>query len=75
MKPTMYARSKQGMDLPQSKLNPELVRRIRTEHAAKETKKRALDAEFSAAAFAARYGVSESTIAKVLTFETWRHVR
>ena len=48
---------KQGSDLPQSKLNAKLVKRIREDHAAKEKAKRALDAQFSAAAFAKRYRV------------------
>lgn len=65
---------KQGLDLPQSKLNPTLVRRIRSEHAAKEKAKRELDEQFSAAAFAKRYGVGKTTIEKVLTYATWRHV-
>ncbi len=64
-----------GEALPQSKLNATLVKRIRTEHAAKEAEKRRLDALYSAAAFAKRYGVSVPTITKVLTYETWRHVR
>ena len=63
-----------GLDLPWSKLNPEIVRRIRKEHAEKEIAKRDLDARFSAAAFAKRYGVSTPTIEKVLSYETWRHV-
>lgn len=71
----MYGRVKMGSDLPQSKLNDALVRRIRTEHAAKEQAKRDLDSQYSAAAFAKRYGVSETTIAKMLSYETWRHVR
>jgi len=65
---------KQGLELPQSKLNPTLVRRIRAEHAAKEKAKRELDAHFSAAAFAKRYGVHKNTVNKILAYETWRHV-
>jgi uncharacterized protein (DUF1800 family) len=65
---------KQGSDLPQSKLNATLVRRIREEHAAKEQAKRDLDAKYSAAAFAERYQVSPNTITKVLTYATWKHV-
>lgn len=66
---------KRGLDLPQSKLNDELVRRIRRQHARKEKLKKKLDAMYGAAALADRYGVSVPTITKVLTFETWRHVR
>lgn len=64
-----------GSDLPQSKLNEKLVARIRAEHREKEKAKRELDERYSAAAFAARYGVSVNTITKVLTYATWRHVR
>lgn len=64
-----------GDELPQSKLNATLVRRIREEHAAKEKAKKELDAKYSAAAFAKRYGVGKTTIEKVLTYATWRHVR
>lgn len=71
----MYGKGKSGSDLPQSKLNDAIVRRIRTEHAAKEQAKRDLDAKYSMAAFAKRYGVCETTITKVLSYETWRHVR
>lgn len=70
----MYGKTPRGMELPQSKLNETLVRRIREEHAEKERQKKALDAQFSAAAFAKRYGVGKTTIEKVLTYATWRHV-
>jgi hypothetical protein len=69
-----YLRAKQGSELPWSKLNDTLVRRIREEHAAKERAKQDLDAQFSAEAFAKRYGVHKNTIDKVLTYATWRHV-
>ena len=65
---------RQGHELPWSKLNDQLVRTIRAQHAAKEEMKRVLDREFSAAAFAKRYQVSENTITKVLTYATWKHV-
>lgn len=67
--------ARQGSELPWAKLNDTLVRRIREEHAAKEQAKRDLDAQFSAVAFAKRYGVAKTTIEKVLTYATWRHVR
>ena len=68
-------RALQGSQLTQSKLNETLVKRIRSEHAAKEQAKRDLDAQFSALAFARRYQVSKPTIEKVLSYATWRHVR
>ena len=61
--------------LPPAKLNATLVRRIRRQHREKEEAKRQLDEQFSTAAFAKRYGVAPSTITKVLTYATWRHVR
>ena len=65
---------KRGVDLPWSKLNDTLIRRIREEHAKKERLKKLLDEEHSAAAIAKRYGVNVNTITKVLTYATWRHV-
>lgn len=70
-----YGYVMRGDDLPQSKLNETLVRRIRAEHAKKEADKAVLDEKYSAAAFAKRYGVSVNTITKVLGYATWRHVR
>lgn len=70
-----YRHAPQGSDLPQSKLNDTIVRRIREEHANKERAKRELDEKYSAEAFARRYGVSVNTITKVLGYATWRHVR
>ena len=63
-----------GLDCPHAKLNDALIRRIRVEHAAKEEIKRMLDREFSAEAFAKRYGVNVNTIHKVLKYATWKHV-
>ena len=70
-----YAVAVRGEDLPWSKLTDERVRLIRAQHAAKERLKRELDARFSAAALAVEYGVAETTIQKVLSYATWRHVR
>lgn len=70
-----YARSLQGSDLPQSKLNDTLVRRIRREFELKERIKKLLDAEYGAEAQAKRYRVNVNTIHKVNTYATWRHVK
>lgn len=70
-----YLRSLCGTQLPQAKLNETLVRRIRAEFAAKEAEKKRLDALYSAEAQAKRYGVTASTIDKVNTYATWRHVK
>lgn len=67
-------RFKRGSQLPHAKLNDTLVRRIREEHAKKERLKKLLDAEHSAAAMARRYGVGKTTVEKVLSYQTWRHV-
>ncbi len=63
-----------GDELPQSKLNAKLVAMIRRQHARKERLKVALDARYSAEAFAKRFGVHKNTVDKVLTYATWRHV-
>lgn len=63
-----------GSNLRNSKLNEELVRRIRKEHADKQRLKKLLDLEHGTAAIAKRYGVAKVTITKVLTNRTWRHV-
>lgn len=70
----MYETSKRGVDLPQAKVTPAIVRSIRAEHAAKEALKRELDKRFSLEAIAARYGISKSNVCKITTYQTWRHV-
>lgn len=69
-----YGKTPTGLECNAAKLNSTLVRRIREEHAEKERKKKELDAQSSAAALAKRYGVAKTTIEKVLTYATWRHV-
>lgn len=63
-----------GEELPQSKLNATLVRRIRADNKRKADEIKRLNTEYSAAALAKKYGVGKTTIEKVLTFATWRHV-
>ena len=60
---TSISTARRGTDLPQSKLNPELVREIRTNRHG-----------MTAKAQAAKYGVHYRTIEKVRHFESWRHV-
>jgi hypothetical protein len=55
--------ARRGSDLPQSKLNPELVREIRTNRLG-----------MTAKAQAVKYGVHYRTIEKVRHFASWRHV-
>lgn len=69
-----YGKGLHGSQLPQSKLNEKLVKMIREGHARKEAEKRRLDAEWGAAAIAKRFGVGKTTVEKVLTYATWRHV-
>ena len=70
-----YLKSLQGSDLPQSKFNDSIVRRIRREFDLKERIKKLLDEEYGAEAQAKRYGVNVNTIHKVRTYSTWRHVK
>lgn len=70
----IYSKAKRGLELPWSKLNDTLVKRCREEHAMKERMKRELDEKYSAAALAAKYGVSVSAMEKVLSYQSWRHV-
>ena len=69
-----YLKGLKGSQLPQSNLTEKLVKIIREGHARKEAEKRRLDAEWSAAAIAKRFGVGKTTVEKVLTYATWRHV-
>ena len=55
--------ARRGLDLPQSKLTPDLVREIRIN-------KQGLTARDQAE----KYGVHHRTIEKVRYFETWRHI-
>ena len=70
-----YGSALQGEELPQSKLDEHKVREIRERHAAKERLKKILDDAHSHEALAEEFGVGTTTIAKVLSYETWRHVR
>ena len=60
---TLKINARRGSDLPQSKLNPKLVREIRTNRFG-----------MTAKAQAAKYGVHYRTIEKVRHFASWRHV-
>lgn len=70
-----YEKCTRGADCHNAKLTDEVVRRIRSEHAAKQAEINRLNDTYSAAALAKRYGVTEPTITKVLTYQTWRHVK
>lgn len=70
-----YWMAKRGEELPWSKLDAETVKKIRRQHERKQRLIDRLNERYSAEAFAERLGVHESTITKVLTYETWRHVK
>jgi hypothetical protein len=55
--------ARRGLDLPQSKLTPDLVREIRINRQG-----------LTARGQAEKYGVHHRTIEKVRHYETWRHV-
>ena len=55
--------ARRGLDLPQSRLTPDLVREIRINRHG-----------LTARDQAQKYGVHHRTIEKVRYFETWRHV-
>ena len=55
--------ARRGLDLPQSKLTPDLVREIRINRQGLTARRQA-----------EKYGVHHRTIEKVRHYETWRHV-
>jgi hypothetical protein len=61
---TSKSNARRGSDLPQSKLNPALVREIRINRLG-----------MTAKAQAEKYGVHYRTIEKVRHFESWRSVK
>lgn len=65
---------KRGSDLPQSKLNEKLVKKIREEYAEGKLEIQKLQNQFSAKGMARKYGVHVRTIEKVLSGTSWSHV-
>ena len=63
-----YSTAKRGNELPYAKLTPELVRYIRSVY-------RKFCRQNGAPAIAQRLGLHVRTVEKVLTGETWVHVR
>lgn len=66
---------KRGIELPQSKLNEKLVKKIREEYAQAQAEIKRLRSQYSSKALAKEYGVHVRTMDKVLTYETWSHVK
>jgi DNA-binding transcriptional regulator YiaG len=64
-----------GEQLPQSKLTEADVRNIRELHALKQSEIARLNETLSAKALARKWDVHVRTIDKILTYETWKHVR
>lgn len=60
-----------GERLPQSKLTDEMVKQIREGH----QQAREHYAQWTAKGIAKRLGLHYRTVEKVLSYETWRHVR
>lgn len=69
-----YGKVRRGEELPHSKLTARDVQEVRRLHRRKEELKRRLDEKYSHEALAAAKGVAVSTMGKVLSYETWRHV-
>lgn len=65
---------KRGSDLPQSKLNETLVRKIREDYETARAEIKRLQTEYSSKGLAKRYGVHHRTMDKVLSGETWSHI-
>ena len=65
---------KRGFELPQSKLNESLVKRIREEYEVARKERERLQREYSAKGLAKKYGVHIRTMEKMLSGETWGHV-
>lgn len=70
--PGAYAKC--GMDLPQTKLPPDAIRKIREAAQKRELLRREINEKYSNAALAKEWGVHPRTIEKVLSYETGRHV-
>lgn len=69
-----YLTARHGNMLPQAKLNPDLVREIRTRSKWKADRIAELNAKYSVQAMANDLGLSRRTVERVLAYETWRHV-
>ena len=64
-----------GSALPQSKLNEQTVAKIRRDYARARKLRAKLETEYSAAGFAKKYGIHTRTVEKILSWQTWIHVK
>lgn len=63
-----------GSALPHAVVDEALVAHIRRQHARKQRLIQRLNARYSAAALAQRYGLHLRTVEKILARESWAHV-
>lgn len=63
-----------GEELPQAKLNAELVQEIRSARRQREALRKHIADNLSNEALAKKYGVHVRTIEKAITNETWSHL-
>lgn len=66
--------AKRGEELPQSKLNADLVAEIRSARRQREQLRKFIAENLSNEALAKRLGVHVRTIEKAITNETWSHL-
>lgn len=64
-----------GSELPQAKMDEAAVAEARRLHARKQRLIAKINERYSIEALAERYGVAKHTMTKILTRETWAHVR
>jgi hypothetical protein len=65
---------KKGSELPQSKLNETLVKKIREDYEFARNEIARLQRHYSAKGLAEYYGVHVRTMEKMLSGESWSHV-
>lgn len=65
---------RRGEHLPQSKLTAEDVRHIRALHEFKKAEIKRINDTLGIEALAEKFDVAPSTVEKILSFQTWKHV-
>ena len=66
---------KRGEELPQSKMSDDDIQAIRSAAKQRENMRKYIKDNLSNEALARQFGVHNRTIEKILSFETWRHVK
>ena len=72
LNPSLYC--KRGFDLPQTKLPDAAIVEIRNSAIKRVELRREINEKYSNKALAKKYSVHESTIEKVLAYETGKHI-